>query len=797
MRLAIAQNESLKEWENQQLVGQNRLEPHATMMIYPDIESAKKAEAIAALEDRSKSPWFRSLNGDWKFQFSGQISQRPLDFFETNFDDSKWDTIPVPSNIEMQGYGVPIYTNVTYPWSGGGRSVAPAVQSPNSHVGSYRRTFEIPQDWDGRQVNIIFDGVNSFFFLWVNGQRIGMSKDSRTVAEFDITDVVKPGENQISVQVFRWNDGSWLEDQDFWRLSGIFRDVYLWSPDKLHIFDFEVKTALDDSYTNGHLAIDTTIQNKKSQKDNVTVSAELFDSSGKQVISTINGSCEVPANGEGKNTLIADLKNVNLWSAENPYLYRLILSMKESSGKVIEVIPVNVGFREVQLKDGNLLVNGKRIFIKGTNRHEHHPDRGHYVKPEDMIQDIKIMKQYNLNAVRTSHYPNTPAWYDMCDRYGLYVVDEANIECHGNNALTRDTSWQAAYMDRTKRMVERDKNHASIIIWSVGNENGWGVNLEVTSDWMHQRDPSRLVSSCEAGERPDTDIVCPMYSNPSDLGRYASREQIRPFILIEYTHAMGNSNGDVWSYWNQIYNMPYLQGGFVWDWVDQSLRQPIVENRNGEFLQVKSGDKTFWAYGGDFGPAGTPSDNNFCCNGLVSADRTPHPGLSEMKKVYQSIQIESVDLSKGQIEIKNGYFFTNINDLVNGTWTISADDKVIQSGTINDLNIEPEQTKQIAIAFNPIVPEPGIEYFLDISFKLKDEQTWAPAGHEIAWEQFKMPFEMAPAKIETSQMPSLTMADSDSKVTINGENFSVIVDKESGFINSFKYKNTELISEPL
>jgi len=792
--LAAAQDSTPKEWENQGLVGQNRMEPHATMMIFPDTEAARKAEAIASLEDRAKSPWFRSLNGQWKFLWSPQVSERPLDFFEADFDDSNWDTIPVPSNIETQGYGVAIYTNVSYPWD---RSTAPAVGIRNNHVGSYRRTFEVPSDWDGRRIHIVFDGVNSFFFLWVNGQKIGMSKDSRTVAEFDITDAVKTGENQLSVQVFRWNDGSWLEDQDFWRLSGIFRDVYLWSPDKLHIFDFQVITPLDENFKNSQLVVDLTVENKKSQSDSVTLSAELLDSSGKQVVPAISGTCQVPADGNAKHTLSADVKNIKLWSAENPYLYRLLLTLKDSGGKIVEVIPVNLGFRKVELKEGNLLVNGQRIFIKGTNRHEHHPDRGHYVKPEDMVQDIRIMKQYNLNAVRTSHYPNTPVWYDLCDRYGIYLVDEANVECHGNNGLTRDASWLPAYMDRTKRMVERDKNHASIIMWSVGNENGWGDNLEATSEWMHQRDPSRLVISCEAGNRPDTDVVCPMYSGPETLGRYASQKQTRPFILIEYTHAMGNSNGDVWSYWNQIYTMPYLQGGFVWDWVDQSLRQPIVENRNGKFLKVKPGQKTFWAFGGDFGPAGTPSDDNFCCNGLVSADRTPHPGLAEMKKVYQSIHIKAVDLAKGQIEIKNGYFFTNLSDIVEGKWTISADDKVIQSGTIDNLDIKPEQSKQIILPLKPVTPEPAVEYFLDLSFVLKDNQSWASAGHEMAWEQFKMPLEAASDVADITQMPPLELNSLDKEIRIKGVDFSVTINRDSGFLSSLNYKGNELIAEPL
>jgi len=815
---AAKPKETNPDWQNPQLTGRNRLAPHATMMIYPDVETAKQVGATAMLEDRSNSPWFRSLNGDWKFLWSPSKEERPTGFYKTDFDDSSWKAIPVPSNMEMQGYGVPIYTNVKYPFlKEGERPQPPYIPNFNNHVGSYRRTFEVPKDWDGRRIYIVFDGVNSFFYLWINGQSIGMSKDSRTVAEFDITDFVKPGKNQIAVQVFRWNDSSWLEDQDFWRLSGIFRDVYIWSTDQLHIRDFQVMTALDQGYRGGTLLIDLAIQNITQQAKAVTVTADLLDADGKQVAPAISTSRALLAAQESKCTLSSTVGSVRdrgrgrgrteergaairLWSAENPYLYRLILTLTDANGKVIEIIPVNVGFRKVELKDGNLLVNGQRIFIKGTNRHEHHPTRGHYVLPEDMIQDIMIMKQNNINAVRTSHYPNTPAWYDMCDRYGIYLVDEANIECHGAQYLTRNPEWQAAYMDRTIRMVERDKNHASIIFWSVGNENGWGINLQATSSWMRQRDHSRLVISCEAGQHPNTDVVCPMYSRIGTLERYSSRQQYRPFILIEYTHAMGNSNGDVWSYWNLIYNRPYLQGGWVWDWVDQAFRQSIPADRKlplASFLPVKRGDKTFWAYGGDFGPEGTPTDDNFCCNGLVSADRTPHPALAEMKKIYQNIQVKATDLAKGQIEIKNGYFFTTLSDLVKGTWTISSDDNVIETGTLDKLNIKPGESRQLTIAFKPISPEPGVEYFLDLSFVLKDKQAWAPAGHEVAWEQFKLPIEKPAVAAAQAEIPSLKLTDTDGTIRVDGKDFSVVIDRASGFINSLRYKNVELVKEPL
>jgi beta-galactosidase len=792
------------EWENPGLVGQNRLPPHATMMIYPDAQAARKAEAIATLEDRSRSPWFRSLNGDWRFLWSARRDERPTNFFRKDFDDSGWKTIPVPSNMEPQGYGVAIYTNFTYPWLlGRQRPRPPYIPDNNSHVGSYRRTFEIPPSWEGRRIHVVFDGVNSFFFLWVNGQRMGMSKDSRTVAEFDITDAVRPGKNEVAVQVFRWNDGSWLEDQDFWRLSGIFRDVYLWSVGRLHIHDFEVTTPLDEGYTSGRLAVDVTVQNLKAQAASVTLTAELLDGQGHRVIPVISGSCHVPAGQEAKHTLSAGVRNIHTWSAEDPYLYRLLLTLSGADGKVVEVIPVNVGFRKVELKDGNLLLNGRRIFIKGTNRHEHHPERGHYLLPEDMIQDIVLMKQNNINAVRTSHYPNTPAWYDLCDRYGIYLVDEANIECHGDQRLTNDPQWQAAFMDRTVRMVERDKNHASIIIWSVGNENGWGRNLEATSTWMRGRDPGRLVISCEAGTRPNTDVVCPMYSRPGRLSEYASRPQDRPFILIEYAHAMGNSTGDIWSYWRQIYSKPHLQGGFIWDWVDQAFRQPVAADRSGRFLPVKPGEKTFWAFGGDFGPRGTPSDQNFCCNGLVSADRTPHPGLAEVKKVYQNVQISAVDLAQGRIEIHNGYFFTTLGDLLKGIWTVRADDRVIETGTLDHLDIPPGQSRQLTVPLRSLAPEPGVEYFLDVSFVLRQKQPWAPAGYELAWEQWKLPVGHHPKDgqaavgLEPAKMPPVKLTDQDGTLRVDGRGFSVAVDRASGFLTSMRYKNVELVKEPL
>ncbi len=437
------------------------------------------------------------------------------------------------------------------------------------------------------------------------------------------------------------------------------------------------------------------------------------------------------------------------WSAEAPNLYKLLLTLKDARGTVLEVVPANVGFRKVEIRDGNLLVNGQRILLKGVNRHESEPDRGQAITVASMEKDIQVMKQFNINAVRCCHYPNQTAWYDLCDRYGIYLIDEANIESHGlgygPETLAKNPDWAAAHLDRTVRMVERDKNHPSVIIWSLGNEAGDGPNFEATSAWIHQRDASRPVHYEQAARKPHTDIVCPMYPRPRVLGEYAAEAQTRPFIMCEYEHAMGNSSGDFWSYWRQIYSQPHLQGGFIWDWVDQGLRQRQQPLPLAHFEKVKPGDKTFWAYGGDFGPAGTPSDDNFCCNGLVTPDREPHPGLHQVKHVYQYIHCKPGDLANRAIEVKNWYDFTNLKDFAAGQWRLKADGKVIQRGRLPVLDLPAGASTTLAIPTKTFIPQPGVEYFLELTFTLRRDQPWARAGHEIAWDEFKLP-DFAPAR---------------------------------------------------
>ena len=831
----------LQDWENPAVTGVGNELPHATMIICPDVETAKSIE-FTANSERTKSPFYRSLNGDWRYHYATNHAGRVPEFWKPDFDDHDWKVIPVPSNVELSGYGVPIYVNIRYPWTWHGVKPEPPVvpeDDPNNTVNSYRRTFVVPKEWDGRRVLLTFDGVNSFFYLWINGEKVGLGKDSRTPVEFDVTKYLKPGENLVAVENFRWCDGSYLEDQDMWRLSGIFRDVYLWSQPEVHIRDFQVKTDLDEQYRNAELTIVAVLVNHAQTTSEVTLEIHLISPDGKTILSpslekSILASEELRVDGTARVT--DPLK----WSAETPNLYKLLLALKDSSGKTLEVVPANVGFRKVEIRDGDLLVNGKRILIKGVNRHEFDPDRGQAITVGGMERDIVTMKQNNINTMRCCHYPNQPAWYDLCDRYGLYLLDEADIESHGmgfgERTLAKSPDWAGAHVDRTVRMVERDKNHPSIIIWSLGNEAGDGPNLGATSKWIHERDSSRPVHYEPAGHKPYTDIVCPMYPPPSELDAYSSKSQTRPFIMCEYEHAMGNSSGDLWSYWSQIYSKPHLQGGCIWDWVDQGLRQPQKREAHGGFKAVRTDEKTFWAYGGDFGPEGIPSDDNFCCNGLVTPDRQGHPGLQEVKHVYQYIHCKPVDLEDRTIEVKNWYDFINLKDIVVGRWRLKADGVEIQRGNLAELDLAPAASTQLKIPMRAIEPEPQVEYFLELTFNLKRDFGWAKAGHEIAWDEFKLPdFAAMPApkvkfraptirqenltpagRSEVSEatwpspeaiekMPALTMkprgaASAEGPLTqdlrLAGKDFEVYFDKE-GTMKSWRSQGTELVQTPL
>ena len=787
------------DWENPRLTSRNTERPHATMVVCPDARTARSIGPVANRE-RTKSPFYQSLNGPWRYRYAANPRQRLSEFAGTDLDDQSWDTIPVPANVEVEGHGVPIYVNIRYPWKGPWTPPLVPADDPNATVNYYRRTFDLPAAWAGRRVMLTFDGVNSFFYLWVNGRQVGLSKDSRTPAEFDITACLHPGRNLIAVENFRWCDGSYLEDQDFWRMSGIFRDVYLWSPPSLHARDIEVQPELDAVYRDAQLRTVLQLENTDARPAEATLTLSLLDPAGKPAMRQIQTTVNVGARAELKLEFTGDVPLPRLWSAERPDLYRLLVTLTGTDGRTIEVVPVTVGFRKVEIRKGDLLVNGRRIIIKGVNRHEIDPDRGQAITVEGMIRDIEVMKRNNINAVRTSHYPNQPAWYDLCDQYGLYLIDEANIESHGmgygDQTLARRPEWAAAHLDRTVRMVERDKNHPSIVIWSLGNEAGDGPNFEATSAWIKQRDPSRPVHYERAEQRPHTDIVCPMYPPPSQLGEYAAKDQTRPYIMCEYSHAMGNSSGGMWAYWQQIYRLPHLQGGFIWDWVDQGLRQPRDPQRNGRFLKPRHGEKFFWAYGGDFGPAGTPSDDNFCCNGLVSSDREPHPGLAEVKHIYQSIQTRPNPADGRTIEIVNRYDFLNLAELVIAEWQVTADGAVVQRGRLPEIDLAPGRTQTLTLPIAPFTPAPGVEYFAQLRFALKKSNRWARAGHELAWDQWPLP-ECTPAASLAAKNPApLSVGKEAGRVTVTGGDFAVAFDPQTGGLASLRRRGVEWLAKP-
>lgn len=769
--------EDINDWENPQITGRNKELPHATLIPYN-----KKAAAISG--KREESSFYRSLNGKWKFFWSKNPEQAPEDFYKKDYDVNGWDDIPVPSNWQLHGYGKPIYLNTRYPF----KKDPPNIQNDYNPVGCYRETFSIPEHWKGREVFIHFDGVESAFYLWINGEKVGYSQGSRTPAEFNITEYLKKGKNLIAVKVYRWSDGSYLECQDFWRLSGIFRNVYMYSVPVVHIRDFEIRTDLDGSYRNAEFEVKAWISNfSETAVWNISVDVTLIDPD-KTIIKPdifMSGTSKyIESGSESLIKIKKKIENPLKWTAETPNLYTVILILKDNKGNIIEMESCRFGFREVEIEDGQLLVNGEPIFIKGVNRHEHDPGTGHYVTTESMVKDIQLMKRFNINTVRTSHYPNDPEWYELCDLYGLYVIDEANIESHGigykpENTLANRQIWKKAHLERIRRMVERDKNHPSIIIWSLGNEAGDGTAFEAASEWIHRRDPGRPVHYERAGRRTHTDIVCPMYSRLGHLIDYGKVDQERPLIMCEYAHAMGNAVGNLKEYWEIIESYDCLQGGCIWDWVDQGLSKT---DENG---------KKFWAYGGDYGDK--PNDGNFCMNGLVFPDRAVPPKLWEVKKIYQNIQIDSRHPERGIIFIKNKYFFTNLNDF-DLYWTVWEDGKIIQSGSIEELNIAPQACKYVKIPFSKPDLIPGAEYWLKISFCLSQSCIWADEGHEIAWEQIRIPYDVPePSVIVMLNDKEINIRDTDDGLRLSGSSFDLLFSKKYGTISMLKYGGKDVI----
>ncbi|MBE2216536.1 MAG: DUF4981 domain-containing protein [Opitutaceae bacterium] len=786
-------------WADETRLHEGTEPPAATMVVFGDAASAQK-------RTREHSPFVASLNGTWKFRQVAHPSKQPSvgEFWRTDFDASGWGTIPVPSNVEIEGHGIPIYTNIQYPWKA---NTPPDIAGDTNPVSSYRRTFTVPDAWAGREVFLTFDGVESFFTVWLNGEKLGFSKDSRTPATFRLTPRLRAGENVLAVEVIRWCDGSYLEDQDFWRLSGIFRDVYLWSTPTVHLRDFEVTTNRARGTDRWTLAVKGELRNYGARDGAAGLKLTLRDSAGREIASGAVPSAAVGAGASRRVELSREIVGPQLWSAEVPTLYALMIEVTDAAGRTTEVVPWRVGFRTVEIRDGQLLVNDMPTLMRGVNRHEHDPDRGHVMTRELMIRDIVLMKQNNINAVRTCHYPNVPEWYDLCDEYGLYLIDEANIESHGMGygpeTLARVDSWGPAHLDRVVRMVERDKNHPSIITWSLGNEAGFGDNFRRPYAWLKQRDPSRPVQYENPQNAETSDIVCPMYPSPESVLRYADLPREKPFIMCEYSHAMGNSNGDIWAYWRPIYaGAPYLQGGFIWDWVDQGIRTPVPASRtivpleNPKSIPLDPALGTFFAYGGTFGPPDVASDGNFCANGLVSADRTPHPGLAEVKKVYQPVQVTAGDLARGEVTVANWGDFQAIDAWLQAGWRIFADGKVLQQGSLDVGGIAPRASRTLQVPFSPITPTPGTEYFLELTFALRAAAPWAPAGHEVAWDQFKLPV-FTPAVPAPAPAAPVSVDERDGLIVVSGDRFSAGVSRASGLLVSLKSGDTELLEKPL
>ncbi|HPO13196.1 MAG TPA: glycoside hydrolase family 2 TIM barrel-domain containing protein [Candidatus Hydrogenedentes bacterium] len=960
-------NVNLADWENPAMVQRNKEPGHASYIPFLD--------ATAALTNAEQSsPLYQSLNGTWKFHWVKKPSEAPDDFYTDGYDVSGWAEIPVPSNWQFEGYDVPIYVNL--------RNLCHPAQPPETNpdfnpVGCYRRTFTIPESWTGNQVFVHFGAVQSALYVWVNGQEVGYSQGSMTPAEFNITSYLKPGENTISCKVFRWCDGSYLEDQDMWRLSGIPRDVFLFTVPPLYLRDFFVYSDLDAGYKNGTLTVMARIHNRTGEMlVSVTVRAEVYDASGQRVAVKENKGM-YPITPEAEKRLVFSVDNPRKWSAEDPYLYTVVLTLLDDSGKVLEALRCKTGFRKVERKEGQLLINGQPVLIMGTNRHDHDPDRGKAVTEEGMIQDILTMKRFNINAVRTSHYPNPPRFLELCDEYGLYVLDEADLESHSFwGQFANDPEWETAFLDRAMRMFERDKNHPCIFGWSLGNESGYGPNHDTMAEWLRAHDPTRVIHYHPAEESPMLDIIAPMYPSLAELIELAEKEDDRPIIMCEYAHSMGNSTGNLKEYWEAIRTHKRMQGGFIWDWVDQSLRQktshfiqdrasnlkcfvvgevieeneghalrngyvavppcpalditggaitiiawvcpepheyqnvfvskgdqfilyqyemislgfdldlgerllvtapipedwfghwhaiaaiydgksaklfidgtlavekaaqgkirhypcavfigrnPVSENASrgkiqrvgifdhaldeaqirqeaktpwagavfwADFENMETAEKPWLAYGGDL--AEMPTDGSFCGNGLVNADRKPHPGLWECKKIFQPVEVTQENLAEGKIRVTNRHLFIPL-DYLDVTWRLIENGILLEQGALPRLNLQPQASAVLTIPIKLPTPPTGTEYAISIHFTLAEDINWAAKGHEVAWEQFLLPIQTTmPVRKDHDFLTLLTHEETSESVVVTGENFRLILEKQSGIITSWQYRDIELLSE--
>lgn len=765
------------------LLSRNKEKARASFMPIADEESYKSAG------NYTKSPYFKSLNGTWKFFYTEDPCNIPEGFASDTVDISGWNDITVPGSWQVQGFGIPIYVNIGYEFVSPGNP--PYMEAPKppyvprtfNPVGICRRTFTVPDEWDGREIYLSIDASKSATYVYVNGQEVGMHKESKLPAHYNITDYLAEGENTVTLKVYRWSDATYIEGYDYWRMSGIKRNVYLYSRPRLQIADFHVVSQLDTlSYRNGEFNLAVKIENGLDEEQDYSVTYRLLDN-GENVISEATDRGKI--SGTAEAAFKATLPDVRPWSAEEPNLYTLIIRLDAPGAGVSEVISERIGFRTVEVKGGNLLVNGRPIMIKGVNTHEHNPYTGQYVDTALIIKDLTLMKQNNVNAIRTSHYPQCEQFYRLCDEYGFYVVDEANVEAHGmyydlRTCLGNDLRYRDAIVDRAVSMVERDKNHPSVIIWSLGNESGNGYCFYESYLAVKEIDPTRPVQYERADREWNTDIYCPMYFTPSQIEAYAkSPDADKPLILCEYAHAMGNSLGNFIDYWNIIEAYDKLQGGFIWDWVDQGLAATTPEGKH------------FWAYGGDYGPEGTPSDDNFLINGIVFPDRRVKPHTAEMKHVYQNIKFSPVDLQNGLIAVKNANYFISLGEY-DFKYEVTAGGERVARGKFS-LQTAPMQTDTVKIKL-PRIQKNGREYFLNITATQKNDKGLIPAGHEVATGQIQLSGRIAAIELPRSE-GRLTFADEGGTINIKGSKFSIGINKASGVITSYKIAGNELIKD--
>ena len=763
------------EWENPEIFQINRENPTASFYVYSNAEEALQNESW------ENSPYYKSLNGTWQFYYADSVQARPTNFHKADFDTSAWDDIEVPSNWELKGYGMPFYTNIKYMFPAN----PPYIPHEMNNNGSYKKTFTIPENWDAKDVYLHFAGVSGAMYVWLNDEFVGYSEGSKTPAEFNISEFLQEGENTVSVQVLRWSDASYMEDQDFWRLSGIERDVYVYAKNKVSLRDIRVISDLMNNYKDGNFKLNLKVENHTDNSVEKSIEIKLLDGESEIYAETI--SKEIPI-GSTEISIENIIPNIKSWNAEQPNLYSLLIKMDD------EATAVNVGFRNIKIENSQLLVNGKSVTFKGVNHHDHDENKGHVVSEELTELDMKLMKQNNINAIRTSHYPKNPHFYRLSDKYGFYVIDEANIESHGMG-VTHDIEknpekakthpaylpeWKAAHLDRTSRMFERDKNYPSIIIWSLGNEAGNGENFVTTYNWLKTQDTTRITQYEGAVGYENSDIEAPMYWNIQRMKKYVDEGGEKPLIQCEYAHAMGNSLGNFQDYWDVIEAYPTMQGGFIWDWVDQGL---LTTNEDGE---------EFWAYGGDFGAGDFQNDNNFCLNGIVNPDRSAHPALHEMKKVYQNISFSIKDKTSTKIEIKNKYDFLNLNQF-NFTWKLLENGKAIASGELPEQNILPDESKTISISF-PKLKNKNSDYHLNIYASTATEMPLIEVGTQLAYEQF----ELQKGNFYTElnfEGESISVEESENQLNLKNANFSLQFNTSTGKLTSLDYGDGNVLLE--